>query len=182
MKYKEKKITQAAALILELAAEDDIPIKLESLMWMLYAADRKSLITIGRPMSFDTYEATIVGPILVRTSQIAVVRAEGEYWNKQFAYDDSFFLTNDRRPESGQLSQHDEDILKRVYLMYGCYAVVDFLLYSEKWTEFEPQTPSVPITMQDIWRAGSWSEEDIEAVADEIKYLKFIDELFEGGT
>jgi uncharacterized phage-associated protein len=78
-RYREDRATQAAARLLHLRGGSMSYLKLMKLM---YISDRKALVELGRPITFDRFVSMKHGPVLSRTLDVMKRKVPAEYWSR----------------------------------------------------------------------------------------------------
>ncbi|WP_238938982.1 Panacea domain-containing protein [Mixta mediterraneensis] len=142
------------------------------LMKLLYLSDRKSLELYGEPISGDRYVSMNYGPVLSNVySLIADGSEPGNKWEKWIRdgadhtvvlrqqFDDIYELT--------ELSRADVRTMDDVYEQYGHWNRFDLCDETHRicpeWQD--PHGSSIPIRVEDIFKALGRSAEESEALA-----------------
>lgn len=179
--FNVEKSAQMAAYLLQKRGGEMSFLKL---MKLLYLSDRKSLDLYGEPISGDRYVSMNYGPVLSNVySLIADGSEAGNKWDKWIRdgadhtvalrqqFDDVCDLT--------ELSRADVRILDEVFEQYGHWN--RFKLCDEthricpEWQD--PQGSSIPIRLQDIFRALGRSPEEAEILTRELMSKNQLEQL-----
>lgn len=179
MRFNEQKVTEAAALLLELRGGCMHYIKL---LKLLYIADRYAFSEWGTPISNDKYVSMDHGPVLSQTYNL--IREGGRFWSEHISppfgdyevqLNDSNSLQNKRK-----LSPAEEETLTRVFHEFGHqnrWRIVDYMHTLPEWTN--PEGSSIPISISDILHGLNEPEENIRAIISEIDQERKIEERIE---
>ena len=157
------------------------------LMKLLYLSDRKSLELYGEPISGDNYVSMNKGPVLSQVySLISDGDGPGNKWD-EWIRDDRDHTVSLRQSlddiyELTELSRADIKAMDTVYDEYGHWN--RFKLCDEthricrEWQN--PYGSSIPIKIQDIFRALGKSEEEAEILARELMTKNQLEQLTSG--
>lgn len=177
-RFNDRKTAQAAAYLLALAGGRSSYMKLIKL---LYLADREMLLRHGIPITGDRMISMKHGPVL---SQVLDFITEGndahapsawfEYVSAPTHYDVTLAKP---QPETDELSRFELGLLRQIHEKYAAldkWELVDLLhTVLPEWKD--PGVSARPIEPEDILRAESRSEADIEEIknaADEVWFLR----------
>lgn len=176
--FDDRKTAQAAAYLLK---RHDGKLPKMVLIKLLYLADRKTLLDIGRPITGDRMFAMKHGPVLSEVLDLMNEGPDGnasswfEYINPPAEYD----VTLRAEAPTDELSRYEMRVLAEVDERYGQmnrWALVDLLHRTlPEWKD--PGTSRLRIDPEDILRAESVSEEEIARVAQDAKESLFLDTL-----
>lgn len=177
MRFDEQKVTEAAALLLELRGGCMHFIKL---LKLLYIADRKAFSEWGMPISNDNYVSMDNGPVLSQTYNL--VKNGGRHWSEYISAPFGDYEIELTAPLRGRwkLSPAEEEMLKEVFKEYGHenrWNIVDYMHTLPEWKN--PGGSSIPISIADILHALNEPEEDIRAIIAEIEQERKIAERLE---
>ena len=168
LKYREDKATQAAARLLALAGGKMNYMKLIKL---LYLAERKALLGLGRPIVFDAYFSLPHGPVLSFTLNIARDQPDPEkigYWQTYISPSENYdvrLLRNDVPRDA--LSEAEEALLETVFEEFGHMDQWELRDYSHTLPEWQdPEGSSHRITVQEILRASGLDDHDITEIVE----------------
>lgn len=177
-RYCEKKATQAAARLLDKEGGRMSHMKLIKL---LYLADRKALLSWGRPITFDWYFSLPHGPVLSFTlDKINTERAPAEesYWHTYISERQGHDVALLCAAPIDHLSPAEEAVLDEIYKEFGHLDQWQLRDYSHRLPEWmDPQGSRLPITVRDILAAEGFSEHDIDDVEDALNAEAFADAL-----
>ncbi len=170
--FNVEKAAQMAAYILQKRGGTMSFLKL---MKLLYLSDRKSLELYGEPISGDNYVSMNKGPVL---SQVYSLISDGDFPGNKW---DEWI--RDERDHAVSLRQPLDDIFDLTELSRADIKAMD-IVYDEygHWNRFElcdethricpewqnPHGSSMPIKIQDIFRAFGKSEEEADLLTREI--------------
>jgi uncharacterized phage-associated protein len=164
--FREEAATQAAAHLLRRSGGSLPYIKL---LKLLYLADRKALLELGRPITFDRYVSMQHGPVLSRTYDLMVAEeAPGEhsYWREHISEPHDYAVQlRSEAPPRGALSPAQEAVLDAVFDEFGGmdrWKLVDFTHTLPEWQD--PHGSSLPLPIRDILRAGGVDDDAAEAI------------------
>ncbi len=175
--FREDRVTQAAARLLELSGGEMFYL---GLMKLLYLVDRQALLELGRPISFDRFASMPLGPVLSRTCDLMTQEQQADsYWARfisaPYAY--KVRLVGEP-PRPDQLSPAEEKIIGEVHQQFGHvdrWKLVDYVHTLKEWKD--PQGSSLPLPIRDILMASGWNEEDAQALEFDLTgeaYLEFL--------
>lgn len=157
------------------------------LMKLLYLSDRKSLDLYGEPISGDRYVSMNYGPVLSNVySLIADGSQVGNKWDEWIRdgadhtvvlrqrFDDVYDLT--------ELSRADIRVMDGVFEQYGHLNRFDLCNETHRicpeWQD--PHGSSIPIRIQDIFRALGKNQEEAEALARELMAKNQLEQFTSG--
>lgn len=169
--FNEAKATEAAALLLELGGGSMSYLKLIKL---LYLADREALLEWGRPVTTDRYVSMDHGPVVSQIYGLISVEPEPgqqSVWHRHVAKS-AWDVTLRTKPEFGELSRAEEELLARVFDVHGHkdkWTLVDETHSLPEWED--PHGSSSPISYKSILRAGGKSEDETMEVLHELQSL-----------
>jgi len=177
MRFDEQKVTEAAALLLQLRGGCMHYIKLIKL---LYIADRQAFSEWGIPISNDNYVSMDHGPVLSQTYNL--IKDGGRFWSSYISapFGDYEIQLNTTLQNKRKLSPAEEDMLSKVFDEFGRenrWKIVDFVHTLPEWKD--PGGGSIPISISEILHALNESEENIRAIIAEIDQERKIEERIE---
>ncbi len=177
MRFDEKKVTEAAAFLLELRGGCMHYIKLIKL---LYIADRQAFSEWGIPISNDNYVSMDNGPVLSQTYNL--IKEGGRFWSEYISapFGDYEVQLSVPLQNKRKLSPAEEEILRRVFDGYGYlnrWKIVDFMHTLPEWRN--PGGSSIPISTDEILQALAEPEENIHAILAEINQERKIAECID---
>lgn len=176
--FRQDRTTQAAARLLKLHGAEMPYLKLIKL---LYLADRRALLELGRPISFDLFVSMPHGPVLSRTYDLIVGEPEdATYWRQFISAPQNYAVRLIAEAPNDHLSPAQEAILDEIFRSFGRmekWALRDFTHTLPEYRD--PQGSSVPINIRDILLAQGVSEEDAHAILNEIGAETFAEQWLE---
>lgn len=165
LRFREERTTQAAAYLLKLRGGRMSYMKLVKL---LYFADRKALLELGRPITFDQWVSMPHGPVLSRTYDRIAAEPDPEdqsYWRQYIATDAANYeveLTQEAPVD--QLSGAEEQILQSVFNEWGSRSRWEVRDASHQLPEYTPTFSSVRIPYRDVLILEGRTEEEARAI------------------
>ena len=144
--FDEPKATQAAAFLLKRSGGR---MGYFNLIKMLYLADRKSLIETGSPITGDRFVSMDHGPVLSHILDLSKEQRTGQTWRESIRLEgyDVVLMGN---PQSGRLCDYDENVLNRVFDLWGhkdWQAIKNHTHGLPEWADPEgSSTRSIPLT------------------------------------
>ena len=154
------------------------------LVKLLYFADRKALLELGRPISNDLYVSMDRGPVLSTTYDLIVREQqpggdERSYWRQHISTPDpNYDVGLLRDVPNDQLSPAEESILDEVFRRYGRmsrWQVVDEAHKLAEWKN--PKGSSIPITIVDVLVSQGMSQEEARAVEEALSAEALADQI-----
>lgn len=173
LKYREDRTTQAVGHLLRLYGA---PMPYIKLLKLLYLADRRALLELGHPISFDLFVSMPHGPVLSRTYSLISgdpESEEGSYWYRYITRQDYDVRLLEPTPND-QLSAAEEQILQAIFDEYGSWSkwrLRDFTHTLPEW--HDPEGSSVPIPIFEILTSQGVSEDDARAIEGELALTHF---------
>ena len=165
LQFRQEKTTQAAARLLSLRGGRMSYMKL---LKLLYLADRKAFVELGRPITYDRYVSMPQGPVLSQTYNLMVAEdppSEGSYWRRFISEPSHYEVSLMQTAPNGELSPAQERILDGVFEEFGKmgrWELVEFMHRLPEWKD--PHGSSVPMSVHEVLRGAGLDEADIEAV------------------
>lgn len=138
------------------------------LLKLLYLADRRALVELGRPITYDRYVSMPQGPVLSQTYNLMVSEDapnERSYWHRYISEPIGYDVKLVEPGPSSDLSPAQETILREVFEEFGHmnrWKLVEFTHQLPEWQD--PHGSSIPISIHDVLRGAGLEEADIEAV------------------
>lgn len=175
-RYREDRATQAAARLLHLRGGSMSYLKL---MKLLYISDRKALVELGRPISFDRFFSMKHGPVLSHTLDVMKGKTRAEYWNQFISPPDDFelHLLTDQPPRE-KLSRAEEAILDSVFREYGHYDKYDLRDLTHTFPEWhDPGDSSSEIDLRDMLTGQGLTEDEASAIESSLEDAAALDAL-----
>ena len=144
------------------------------LLKLMYLADRKALLTYGRPITYDRYVSMDHGPVLSQTYNLMVAEESPNdapsYWRSIISEPENYEVTlRVATPPRDQLSRAQESILEDVYREYGAlsrWQLVDLVHTLPEWRD--PHGSSIPLTLRDLLGAGGMDEDQVEEIEESL--------------
>jgi uncharacterized phage-associated protein len=182
LRYREDRATQAAARFLKLRGGRMSYLKL---MKLLYLADRKALVDLGRPITYDAFFSMPQGPVLSRTLDLIGEEPPPQggpsYWRQVIAPPENWEVAL-RRPNAAipndQLSEADEQIIDSIFGEFGHRSRWELVEYTHTLPEYEdPEGSSIPIPVERILRVSGMDADDIEAIKDALAHETLVSRI-----
>jgi hypothetical protein len=142
------------------------------LVKLLYLADRRALLELGKPISYDLYVSMPHGPVLSRTLDLITSEpddTEASYWRKHISERRNYEVHLLGEAPNDQLSPAYETILDAVFREYGHlgkYEIRDLSHTLPEWQD--PHGSALPIEIKDVLLYQGVSEEDADAIIEEL--------------
>ncbi len=171
-KYREDKTTQAAARLL---LKGGGTMNYMKLMKLLYLADRESLLSLGRPITFDEYYSLKYGPILSATLElITLPNYSGVHsdWNATIERQGQYNVQLRQMGEipNDQLSDAEEGILDQINEKWGHLNEWDLVEITHNVPEYrDPEGSRLPITIGHIMRASGLSAQEVQEYINDLE-------------
>jgi uncharacterized phage-associated protein len=173
--FREDKTTQAAAIFLGLRRDKMSHLKLIKL---LYLADRRALLTLGRPISYDSYVSMDQGPVLSTTLNLihGDVPSSGP-WEKAISVPYKHEVSLSEDPGDDKLSEAEVEIIRDIFNEHGKKCRWDLCDFTHTLPEWEdPKGSSIKIEYQDILSASNKTDAEIESILEDIEGLALMEE------
>jgi len=178
--YNEMKTTQAAAYLLKKSSKE---MKYLKLLKLLYLADRKALLSSGRPISFDHYVSMDHGPVLSHTYEL-ISNGEPEqgrsYWLTHISSPADYKVHLIRDPGNDHLSELEIKFLENIFQEYGQrdqWDLVDNVMH--KLPEWEdPQGSAIPIQIRDILTHSGKTDLEAAEIEHELESISDVKRFF----
>ncbi len=142
------------------------------LLKLLYLADRKALLTLGRPITFDRYVSMDHGPVLSQTYNLIVGEERPDapsYWRRYISEPDHYEVALLGDAPSGALSPVQERILDEIFDEFGHWGRWDLVRLTHTLPEWQdPHGSSLPIAIRDVLRGADVEEAEAEAIEEEL--------------
>jgi uncharacterized phage-associated protein len=151
------------------------------LIKLLYLADRRALLSWGRPITFDWYVSMPHGPVLSFTLDKINEEAPPDgssYWHRYISERRGHEVTLLGDAPDDQLSPAEEAMLAAVYQEKGHLSPWELRDFSHTLPEWrDPKGSSLPISIRDILLAEGLSENDVKQVMETLGAEEFADRL-----
>jgi len=139
------------------------------LLKLLYLADRKALVELGRPITYDLFVSMPKGPVLSKTYNLMVEEPDPagppSYWRKLISQPEYYDVRLLGDAPNDQLSTADEGILDRIFAEFGSWSRWKVVEYTHQLPEYrDPDGSSLPINLRDILLSEGLTREDAEAI------------------
>lgn len=177
--FNAEKTVQVAAMFLKLHRGR---MKYLGLLKLLYMADRLALKEINQPLTGDVYVSMKYGPVLSKVYDfIKDNKINGlEIWKKYISNKNHFYLIEDIEsyevslladPGNGELSEREEEIIRKVYKDCGSFDRFDLADMTHDFPEWQAPPPgrTLPINNIDILRNIGKTEEEIEYIKEVVE-------------
>ncbi len=151
------------------------------LIKLLYLADRKALLDLGRPISCDLFVSMPHGPVLSRTYDLILGEPEKDsYWRRYISAPEDYQIRLLGDAPNDQLSPAEEGILDSVFREFGAMDKWALRDYTHGLPEYhDPDGSSVPIALMEILTGQGVPEEDAKAILEELGAESFAARLLE---
>ncbi len=179
LRFNEAKATQVACLLLRLRGETMHYFKLIKL---LYIIDRTALQRWGRPVTTDHHVSMDKGPVV---SRIYNLISEGpgpesqEYWHTYISDphgDRQVTCLGD--PGINELSEMEVGLVEEVFKEHGYKNRWRIRDETHKFGEWrDPDGSMIPITYEDILKAGGKTPEEVQEIREEIESVARADAM-----
>ena len=171
--FHPEKAVQASAILLKLKGGR---MKYLGLLKMLYIGERIALEQLEMPITGDCYVSMKYGPVLSQVYDLIKGKQSGdnldnlsiwsEFISPRCGYKDSYVsLLVD--PGNGELCQEEEEILRKVYALFGHldpFIVAEWTHGLPEWQQPEPINSAVPIVIEDILHNVGKNDSEIEEI------------------
>lgn len=138
------------------------------LMKLLYIADRKALVELGRPITFDRFVSMEHGPVLSRTLDVMKRKVRADYWSQYISPPDDHelhLLTTE--PPREKLSRAEETILDSVFQEYGHYDKYHLRDLTHTFPEWqEPGDSSQDISLHNLLTGQGLTDDKASVIAE----------------
>lgn len=180
LSFNERRATEAAARFLKLRGGR---MKYLKLIKLLYILDREALLRWGRPVTTDRYVSMDNGPVVSRIYELIVDEtAPGTHsvWRNYISAPANWDVQLLQEPETDELSRAEEDLIAEIFATYGLKNRWDLVKLSHEFPEWrDPNHSALPISYEDILRAGNKSEAEITATRQELESLAAMESLLQ---
>ena len=167
MPFSERKVTEAAAFLLELAGGHDFHMRV---LKMLYLADREAIARWGFFLSEDRHVSMDFGPVLSETYNLVKGQRRSAFWSNYISPRTNNRIRLLQTCPRDELSRAEENLLTEMYATYGH---VDRFELSESTHEFpewrNPHGSSVPISTREILMAKNVPEAEIREILRDLR-------------
>lgn len=180
LRFNERRATEAAARLLKLRGGR---MKYLKLIKLLYFLDREALLRWSRPVTTDRYVSMDNGPVVSRIYELILDEpAPGteSVWRNHISAPANWDVQLMREPETEELSRAEEALIEEIFTNYGKMNRWELVRLSHEFPEWRnPEGSALPISYEDILRAGNKSEEEIEAAESELDSLAAAESLLQ---
>lgn len=177
LRFKEERATQAAGYFLKRGGGSMSYMKLIKL---LYFADRRALLELGRPITYDQWVMMKHGPVLSRIYDLAAAEPDPEdasYWHRFIAARDRYDVKLIAETSTGDLSSAEEEILASVFDEWGSRTRWEVRDASHDFPEFRPTTSSIRIDYRDILLLEGRTEAEADEICGDLEAEEFLSTL-----
>ena len=164
--FNEKRAAQAAARLLR---RHGGPMEYFKLVKLLYLADRKIFIEIGRPITGDCMVSMEHGPVLSGVYDlIKGDRAGDGSWGAYVRPRQGFSVSWTGCEDAEELSDRERDVLDEIYGEFGSLHWWDLRNETHRLAEWhDPDKSSAPIDPAEILASSGMTDAEIDVVAQE---------------
>jgi uncharacterized phage-associated protein len=152
------------------------------LIKLLYLADRKALLELGRPITFDRFVSMPHGPVLSRTYDLITAEPDPEevsYWAKHISpRTPDYEVRLIAETPTDQLSPAEELVLEAIFTAFGHlgrYQVRDYTHTLPEW--HDPHGGSIPISVREVLVVQGVDAEDAKAIAEDLESETFLESM-----
>jgi uncharacterized phage-associated protein len=178
--FDERKATAAASVFL---AEHGGRMPYMKLVKLLYMAERESLRRYGRPVFGDRYFSLPHGPIV--STVLDLIKREASpfddhsnLWSAHIQRD-GFDVLLAEKPNLGCLSDAETEMLREIAQVFHSLDQWQLRDLTHALPEFrDPAGSNLPITPEDILRALSKTDEEVEEIREDAIERRHFDALF----
>ena len=164
--FDEPKAAQAACVLLD---RHGGPMPYIKLVKLLYLADRESLIETGSPITGDRFISMKYGPVLSRVLDLIKESepAEDSIWHG-YVLRAGYDAVLSTAAESDRLSEYEEGVLGRIFESQGREKEWDVVTRTHALPEWaDPGTHAVPIDPEAILRYAGYTDDEVQAAAEQ---------------
>ena len=181
LKFNEKKATQSAAFLLNLAGGE---LNYMVLIKDLYLTDRKALEDWGQTVTNDEFYSMKHGPVLSNVLNLInePMPDQTSYWNDFISPPSNYKVKLKKDPGTDQLSKAEEKLLSNIFEKYRDYQSHPFQfvdkVHSElpEWERLEHGRS--PISIRSILLAVHKSPDEIDEIENDLKSSCFVHSMF----
>lgn len=177
-KFRENKVTEAAALFLKYRGGKMHHLKL---MKLLYLAEREALVRWGRPIVYDSYVSMKLGPVLSQTYSLFMGESrESGIWGKAISSPSNYEVTILEDPGVKSLSKAEEELIKEIFEKYGSmdrWSISDLSHDLPEWED--PNGSTIQIEYKDILQGAGKTPVEIASIISDIENIALMDSLTE---
>lgn len=178
--FDERKATATAAVFL---AEHNGRMPYMKLIKLMYMAERESLRRHGRPVFGDRYFSLPHGPIVSTVLNLIKLEANPvdehrNLWSSHIQRQ-GYDVTLSAQADLGCLSEAELEMLREIASVFRALDQWQLRDLTHSLPEFkDPSGSSLPILPEDILRALSKSDEEVEEVREDALERRHFDSLF----
>ena len=175
--FSPQKATQAAAYLVERAKGE---INYLKLIKLLYLAERTNLLRFHASITGDQFYSLKFGPVLSETLNLIKGQSKNQYWSRYFTALPRHVIKLVKSPGFGELSPAELGVLEETWRQYCNFKEFELVDVTHKmcaeWKN--PSGSRLPITHDDILRAGGHSDQQIKNLKrDQEAYSRVMDLL-----
>jgi len=174
--FNEVKATQVAARFLQLRGGKMSYMKLIKL---LYLVDREAILRWGRPVTTDCYVSMDKGPVVSRIYDLICSDPDpnDRPWHKFISGPlPNYEVQLKEAPPADELSRAEEELIAEIFSIHGGKSRWELMDYCHNLPEWcDPAGSAIPISFEDILKAGNKSPAEIVAIERELEALIAVD-------
>lgn len=178
--FNEKKATQAAARMLQLAGGT---INYMALIKYLYLVDREALLRWGRLVTYDDFYEMKLGPVLSTVMNLITemhLPEEKLFWPQFISEPSNYNVRLVADPGNDELSEAEEELIAEIFATYGHYKPFDLVDLLHK---ILPELKGIskgrePIPVSEILRMENKSPDEINSIIQELESVGHVHALF----
>lgn len=150
------------------------------LMKLLYIAEREALLRLGRPIIFDSCVSMDHGPVLSQTLNLMHGESKSDgHWEKAISMPANNEVSLIEDPGDDKLSEAEDQLIREVFYQHGEKTRWELRNFTHDLAEWQnPKGSSIQIDYKDILRTSGKTENEIEAILEDIESLAMMDLYF----
>lgn len=174
--YNPRKAAQAAAYLVQLNKGN---MSVLALIKLLYLADRKCLVTRGRPITGDAMVSMPHGPVLSRIyDEIKMGQIDGAdqpWYDYLTERQGNEVALRGQNPDLDELSAFERDLLTETFGQYAHLGAWGLREITHSLPEYvDPNGSSLPIDPVVILKEEGWTEDEIQEALMEAREERFL--------
>ncbi|MDP9178978.1 MAG: Panacea domain-containing protein [Gemmatimonadota bacterium] len=147
------------------------------LIKLLYFADRKALLQLGRPITYDQWVSMPHGPVLSRTYDLVAAEpdpSDPTYWHRYISRYDRYEVQLIEEAPNGELAPAEEAILKEVFEEWGNKTRWDVRDASHNFPEYRRTSSSVRISYREVLLLEGHTEAEADEIEGDLEAEEFL--------
>lgn len=150
------------------------------LIKLLYFADRKALLQLGRPITFDQWVSMPHGPVLSRTYDLVAAEpdpSEPTYWHQFIARNGDYEVRLLADAPNGQLAPAEEEILRSVFDEWGSRSRWEVRDASHEFPEYRKTPSSIRISYREVLLLEGRTEAEAQEIESDLEAEEYLNIL-----